>query len=95
MDLDRLSPTIVLLSKTALANDPDVYVLLTRVRSRTRCSCSAQRRELVCFRDRSAARAVGPSLGPAGNRRGPPGRCGDQSQLPRLTLVYDQGSASR
>jgi chromosome partitioning protein len=45
MDLDRLSPTIELLSKTALANDPDVYVLLTRVRSRTRGSRSA--RELL------------------------------------------------
>lgn len=31
MDLDRLRRTTELLSKTALAKDPDVYVLLTRV----------------------------------------------------------------
>jgi chromosome partitioning protein len=45
MDLDRLSPTIDLMARAAEANDPDVYVLLTRVRSRTRGSMSA--RELL------------------------------------------------
>lgn len=45
MDLDRLSPTIELMARSAVANDPDVYVLLTRVRARTRGSKSA--RELL------------------------------------------------
>ena len=45
MDLDRLSPTIELMGRAAIVNDPDVYVLLTRVRSRTRGSKSA--RELL------------------------------------------------
>ncbi len=45
MDLDRLNPTIELMARVAAANDPDVYVLLTRVRARTRGSKSA--RELL------------------------------------------------
>ena len=56
MDLDRLGPTIELLTKTALANDPDVYVLLTRVRSRTRGSRSA-RELLQARRTTSSTRA--------------------------------------
>jgi len=42
MDLDRLSPTIELMARAAVANDPDVYVLLTRVRARTRGAKSAR-----------------------------------------------------
>ncbi len=42
MDLDRLSPTIELMARAAAVNDPDVYVLLTRVRARTRGARSAR-----------------------------------------------------
>jgi chromosome partitioning protein len=42
MDLDRLTPTIELMARVAMANDPDVYILLTRVRARTRGSMSAR-----------------------------------------------------
>lgn len=41
MDLDRLGPTIDLARATAV-NDPDVFVLLTRVRARTRGATSAR-----------------------------------------------------
>jgi chromosome partitioning protein len=45
MDLDRLAPTIDLMASAASANNPDVYVLLTRVRAGTRSARSA--RELL------------------------------------------------
>lgn len=47
MDLDRLAPTIELMTAAAgvAATDPDVYVLLTRVRAGTRSAAAA--RELL------------------------------------------------
>lgn len=48
MDLDRLSPTIELIAAAAAVNNPDVYVLLTRVRGGTRSARSS--RELLVSR---------------------------------------------
>lgn len=42
MDLDRITPTIELLAEAASVNNPDVQVLLTRVRSGTRSAKMAR-----------------------------------------------------
>jgi chromosome partitioning protein len=42
MDLDRLAPTIDLLAHAGSENNPDVFVLLTRVRAGTRSARGAR-----------------------------------------------------